>query len=74
MKSRRRASSTTSTSTELRTAFFSNLGEPVNAVNNLLQGKPGNAVSDVGRFAMNSVLGILGNWLDPQRMELETAQ
>jgi len=24
--------------------------------------------------ALFSVLGILGNWLDPQRMELETAQ
>ena len=24
--------------------------------------------------AVFSVLGILGNWLDPQRMELETAQ
>lgn len=42
--------------------FFSNLGEPLNAVNNLLQGKAGAAVSDVGRFAMNSVLGIFGLW------------
>jgi phospholipid-binding lipoprotein MlaA len=42
--------------------FFSNLGEPVNALNNLLQGKPGAAVSDVGRFAMNSSIGILGLW------------
>lgn len=42
--------------------FFSNLGEPINALNNLLQGKGGAAASDVGRFAMNSVLGILGLW------------
>jgi phospholipid-binding lipoprotein MlaA len=42
--------------------FFSNLGEPVNAVNNLLQGKAAAAFSDVGRFAMNSVIGIFGLW------------
>jgi phospholipid-binding lipoprotein MlaA len=42
--------------------FFSNLGEPVNAVNNLLQGKVDSAVSDVGRFALNSVMGIFGLW------------
>jgi phospholipid-binding lipoprotein MlaA len=39
---------------------FSNIGDVGTSVNNLLQGKPGNAVSDVGRFVVNSTLGILG--------------
>lgn len=39
---------------------FTNLGEVSVAVNNLLQGKPGNAASDVGRFLVNSTIGILG--------------
>lgn len=30
------------------------------AVNNLLQGKPGEAASDIGRFALNTTVGILG--------------
>ncbi|MDY6941867.1 MAG: VacJ family lipoprotein [Pseudomonadota bacterium] len=40
--------------------FFDNLGEPVVAVNNLAQGKPVSAASDVGRFAINTTVGILG--------------
>lgn len=39
---------------------FSNIGDVGTSVNNLLQGKPGNAVSDVGRFVVNSTLGLLG--------------
>lgn len=39
---------------------FSNIGDVGTSVNNLLQGKPDNAVSDVGRFLVNSTLGILG--------------
>jgi phospholipid-binding lipoprotein MlaA len=39
---------------------FSNIGDVGTSVNNLLQGKPGNAVSDVGRFLVNSTLGVLG--------------
>jgi phospholipid-binding lipoprotein MlaA len=39
---------------------FSNIGDVGTSVNNLLQGKPGNAVSDAGRFLVNSTLGILG--------------
>lgn len=39
---------------------FGNVGDVGTAVNNLLQGKPGNAVSDVGRVLVNSTLGILG--------------
>ena len=36
--------------------FVSNLLEPWNAVNNLLQGKPVAAASDVGRFLMNTLI------------------
>ena len=39
---------------------FINLGDVGTALNNLLQGKPGNAVSDTGRFLINSTLGVLG--------------
>ena len=40
--------------------FFSNLDEIATAVNNLLQGKPKAAGSDVCRFAINTTVGILG--------------
>lgn len=40
--------------------FFSNLYEPINMVNNLLQGKVGSGLSDLGRFAVNSTIGIYG--------------
>lgn len=36
--------------------FLSNMVEPLNAVNNLLQGKPGAAASDTGRFLINTLL------------------
>ena len=42
------------------TNFFSNIGNVFVAVNNLLQGKPGNAANDIGRFLVNSTIGILG--------------
>jgi phospholipid-binding lipoprotein MlaA len=40
--------------------FFDNLGEPANIINNLLQGKFARAGSEVGRFLVNSVLGLGG--------------
>ena len=40
--------------------FFGNIYDFWNAVNNLLQGKVGAAVSDVGRIALNSTVGLLG--------------
>ncbi len=40
--------------------FFANVADVFIAVNNLLQGKPGDAASDIGRFAINSTVGILG--------------
>jgi phospholipid-binding lipoprotein MlaA len=39
---------------------FSNVGDVGTSVNNLLQGKPGNAVSDLARVLVNSTLGVLG--------------
>lgn len=42
------------------TNFFNNLRDIRSAVNNLLQFKIGRAFSDVGRFAVNSTVGILG--------------
>lgn len=40
--------------------FFSNLHDPVVMLNNLLQGKPGQAASDLSRFMFNSTIGIFG--------------
>jgi phospholipid-binding lipoprotein MlaA len=40
--------------------FFGNIYDFWNAVNNLLQGKVSTAVSDVGRIALNSTVGLLG--------------
>jgi phospholipid-binding lipoprotein MlaA len=42
------------------TNFFSNINDVLIAANNLLQGKPGNAASDIGRFFVNSTIGVLG--------------
>ena len=40
--------------------FFRNLGEPLNIVNNLLQGKVDGALNSTYRFAVNSTVGLLG--------------
>jgi phospholipid-binding lipoprotein MlaA len=50
---------------------FSNLREPSNALNNLLQGKAAEAVSDVCRFAVNTTIGLLGCFDVASRMGLE---
>ena len=50
---------------------FSNLREPSNALNNLLQGKGAEAVSDVCRFAINTTVGLLGCFDVATRMGLE---
>jgi len=39
---------------------FRNLGEPVNAINNLLQAKPAEAMTDVLRLFWNSTVGLAG--------------
>ena len=46
------------------TNFFQNLRFPVVMLNNLLQGKPGDAAIDVGRFMVNTTFGI-GGLFDP---------
>ena len=44
--------------------FFSNINDVLIALNNLLQGKILNAISDVGRVAVNTTVGLLG-FMDP---------
>jgi phospholipid-binding lipoprotein MlaA len=44
--------------------FFWNLRVPIQGVNDLLQGKPVHGVEDVGRFAVNTTVGLAG-FLDP---------
>ena len=51
--------------------IFSNFREPSNAVNNLLQGKPVDAVSDTCRFVVNSTVGLLGCFDPARQMGLE---
>lgn len=46
------------------TRLFRNLGEPANAINHMLQGHPGHSLASLGRFALNTTLGI-GGILDP---------
>lgn len=40
--------------------FFGNLGDPWIALNNMLQGKVADGMSDLMRFVVNSTLGVLG--------------
>ena len=40
--------------------FFDNLVTPRSSLNNFLQGKPGRGFSDLGRFAMNTTIGVGG--------------
>lgn len=40
--------------------FFANLSTPVTAVNQALQGRFGDAVGSLGRFAVNTTIGIVG--------------
>ncbi|CAD7387506.1 phospholipid-binding lipoprotein MlaA [Xanthomonas arboricola] len=42
------------------TNFFDNLGTPLTMVNQLLQGHPVYAMQSLGRFVMNSTLGVAG--------------
>jgi phospholipid-binding lipoprotein MlaA len=51
--------------------FFANIADIFIGVNNLLQGKPVEAIQDWGRFVFNSTLGILGINDIASDMELE---
>ena len=42
--------------------FFDNLEDVGTGLNNFLQGKPKEGASDLGRFAVNTVLGVFGLW------------
>lgn len=51
--------------------FFSNIGDVFIGVNNLLQGKVGDAASDAGRVLVNTTIGILGliDWASDMGLE-----
>jgi phospholipid-binding lipoprotein MlaA len=42
--------------------FFGNLDDVANSLNNVLQGKPREGVSDLGRVVVNTVFGVFGLW------------
>ncbi|MFC3121965.1 MlaA family lipoprotein [Agaribacter flavus] len=48
-----------------------NLEEPANTINNILQGKPGDSATSLGRFLVNSTVGVLGLFDVAQSMGLE---
>lgn len=53
------------------TNFFGNIADFFIGVNNLLQGKPDQAVSDLGRVLVNTTVGLLGviDWASDMGME-----
>jgi phospholipid-binding lipoprotein MlaA len=51
--------------------FFDNLEDVGTTLNNLLQGKPKEAASDLGRFVANTLLGVFGLWDVATPMGLE---
>ena len=51
------------------TNFFDNLRSPLTFINQLLQGRPRHAVQTLGRFVVNSTLGIWG-WRSSRYVEL----
>lgn len=51
--------------------FFSNIGDLMTGVNNLLQGKPGDAFSDWGRVLVNTTIGIGGTFDIASEMGLD---
>ncbi|NNC99751.1 MAG: VacJ family lipoprotein [Gammaproteobacteria bacterium] len=54
--------------------FFANLGEPIHALNNLLQGKYDRALDSVFRFAINSTVGMLGVFDVARRYDVHPAK
>lgn len=56
------------------TNFFSNLGEPLVIINDLGQGKWLQALSDTGRFLVNSTVGLLGFFDVARHIGLEKHQ
>lgn len=54
--------------------FFSNLGEPLNIVNNALQGKFDRALGSTYRFTVNSTIGLLGFFDVAEKYQVEKTQ
>ena len=54
--------------------FFTNLAEPVNFLNILLQGEPGLAADTLGRFVVNTTFGVAGFWDRAKDMNLPYRQ
>ncbi|WP_246722604.1 VacJ family lipoprotein [Aliikangiella sp. G2MR2-5] len=50
---------------------FSNIGDVPTMINNLLQGKIVDSMSDLGRFIVNSTVGIAGIWDPASKIGLE---
>jgi phospholipid-binding lipoprotein MlaA len=54
--------------------FFRNLNEPLNALNNLLQGNVDGALSSTFRFAVNSTVGVFGLFDVANKLDVKPAQ
>ena len=54
--------------------FFANLAEPVNFLNALLQGDGTQAANTLGRFVVNTTIGVVGLWDQAQKMDLPYRQ
>jgi phospholipid-binding lipoprotein MlaA len=53
--------------------FFANVGEPFSFINNVLQGKPDRAVRNLGRFLINTTVGIGGLFDQASRVGVRPA-
>jgi phospholipid-binding lipoprotein MlaA len=54
--------------------FFSNVGEPFSLINNVLQGRFDRAVRNLGRFVVNTTIGIGGLFDNASRMKIKPAE
>ncbi len=53
--------------------FFANVGEPFSFLNNILQGRPDRAVKNLGRFVVNTTIGIGGLFDQATRVGIQPA-
>lgn len=53
--------------------FFANVGEPFSFINNVLQGKGDRAIRNIGRFLVNTTIGIGGLFDQASRMHIKPA-
>ncbi len=53
--------------------FFANVSEPFSFINNILQGKGDRAARNVGRFLVNSTIGVAGLFDQASRMGIKRA-